>query len=104
MTKSEVNKYKCEILDFIADSGICEYEDLLLTLRHGGEATADLLEVAMNHTILFSNFIKSLKYKQYEMNAQIERQQQQKPPQIMLHNKQNLKWRRKSEKGFYNFE
>lgn len=104
MTKSEVNKYKCEILDFIADNGICEYADLLLMLRYGGEATADLLEVAMNHTILFSQFIKSLKYKQYEMNAQIERQQQQKPPQIMLHNKQNLKWRRKSEKGFYNFE
>lgn len=105
MTKSEVNKYKCEILDFIADNGICEYADLLLTLRHGGEATADLLEVAMNHTILFSQFIKSLRYKQYEV-ARTDERVNQCAPDILSYDKKKrmIHWGRKSEKGFYNFE
>lgn len=63
MTKSEVNKYKRDLLTFIRDNDLMEYSDLLDILLDGGEATADLLEVACNHTLFLTKYIASRRYK-----------------------------------------
>ena len=63
MTKSEVSKYCRELLTFIRDNDIMEYADLLDILLDGGEATADLLEVASNHTLMLTKYIASRRYK-----------------------------------------
>ena len=63
MTKSEVTRYKRELLAFIRDNDLMEYADLLDVLLDGGEATADLLEVASNHTLMLTKYIASRRYK-----------------------------------------
>lgn len=63
MTKSEVIKYKRELLAFIRDNDLVEYSDLLEILLDGGEATADLFEVASNHTLFLTKYIASRRYK-----------------------------------------
>lgn len=63
MTKSEVNRYKRELLSFIRDNDLMEYCDLLDILLDGGEATADLFEVASNHTLFLTKYIASRRYK-----------------------------------------
>lgn len=63
MTKSEVIKYKRELLAFIRDNDLMEYSDLLDILLDGGEATADLFEVASNHTLFLTKYIASRRYK-----------------------------------------
>lgn len=63
MTKSEVTKYKRELLAFIRDNDLMEYSDLLDILLDGGEATADLFEVASNHTLFLTKYIASRRYK-----------------------------------------
>lgn len=63
MTKSEVTRYKRELLDFIRDNDLMEYADLLDVLLDGGEATADLFEVASNHTLFLTKYIASRRYK-----------------------------------------
>ena len=63
MTKSEVTRYKRELLDFIRDNNLIEYSDLLDILLDGGEATADLFEVASNHTLFLTKYIASRRYK-----------------------------------------
>lgn len=63
MTKSEVMRYKRELLAFVRDNDIQEYADLLDVLMDGGEATADLLEVASNHTLMLTKYIASRRYK-----------------------------------------
>lgn len=63
MTKSEVMRYKRELLAFVRDNDILEYSDLLDILMDGGEATADLLEVASNHTLMLTKYIASRRYK-----------------------------------------
>ena len=62
MTKSEVTKYKRELLAFIRDNDLMEYSDLLDILLDGGEATADLFEVASNHTLFLTKYIASRRY------------------------------------------
>lgn len=63
MTKSEVMRYKRELLAFVRDNDILEYSDLLDILMDGGEATADLLEVASNHTLMLTKYIASRRYR-----------------------------------------
>lgn len=63
MTKSEVMRYKRELLVFVRDNDIMEYADLLDILINGGESTADLLEVASNHTLMLTKYIASRRYK-----------------------------------------
>lgn len=63
MTKSEVVRYKRELLAFIRDNDLVEYSDLLEILLDGGEATADLFEVASNHTLFLTKYIASRRYK-----------------------------------------
>lgn len=63
MTKSEVTRYKRELLAFIRDNDLMEYADLLDVLLDGGETTADLFEVASNHTLFLTKYIASRRYK-----------------------------------------
>lgn len=64
MTKSEVGKYIREVQQFIRDNGITEYSVLMDTLLDGGETTADWYDVAMNHTMLFTGYLRSRRYMQ----------------------------------------
>ncbi len=59
MTKSEVGKYIREVQGFIRDNGITEYADLMDKLMDGGETTADWWEVASNHTLFFTAYLRS---------------------------------------------
>ena len=63
MTKSEVIRFKRELLAFIRDNDILEYADLLDILLDGGEATADLFEVASNNTLFLTKYIASRRFK-----------------------------------------
>lgn len=64
MTKSEVTKYIREVQKFVMDNGITEYADLMETLLEGGEAMADWFDVACSHTLFFSAYLRSRRYKQ----------------------------------------
>lgn len=61
LTKTEVDKYKKEILAFIEDNNILEYCDLITTLMNND--MINLLNVATSHTILFQTFISSKRHK-----------------------------------------
>ena len=63
MTKSEVIRFKRELLAFIRDNDILEYADLLDILLDGGESTADLFEVASNNTLFLTKYIASRRFK-----------------------------------------
>ena len=57
LTKTEVNKLKKEILNFICDNDILEYADLLETLLKSD--LTQMLDVASSHTLLFNTYICS---------------------------------------------
>lgn len=59
MSKTEVGKYIREVQGFIRDNGITEYADLMDKLMDGGETTADWWEVASNHTLFFTAYLRS---------------------------------------------
>ena len=61
LTKTEVDKYKNEILSFIEDNDIMEYCDLLTVLLSNG--MNEMLNVASSHTLLFNTFITSRRHK-----------------------------------------
>lgn len=61
LTKTEVNKYKKEILKFIVDNDILEYCDLVTTLLDND--LLQLADVSTSHTILFNTFITSRRNK-----------------------------------------
>ena len=61
LTKTEVDKYKNEILSFIEDNDIMEYCDLLIVLLSNG--MNEMLNVASSHTLLFNTFITSRRHK-----------------------------------------
>lgn len=63
MTKSEVNKRIREIMTLIRDNGILEYSDLLEILQDGGDGMAELFDVANSHTLLFTAYLRSKRYK-----------------------------------------
>nr|CRY95759.1 hypothetical protein [uncultured prokaryote] len=63
MTKSEVNRCIREIQQFIMDNDILEYADLLEILLSGGEAMVDWYDVASSHTLLFTAYLRSRRYR-----------------------------------------
>lgn len=64
LTSAEVSVLKREVQNFIRDNNILEYCDLLDMLMDGEQW--EQLDVAQNNTLLFSNYIKSRKYKAME--------------------------------------
>lgn len=66
LTKTEVNKYKKEILQFICDNDIIEYCDLITTLMDND--LSQMVDVASSHTMLFNTFICSRRNKKKEAN------------------------------------
>ena len=61
LTRTEIDKYKKEIQQFIINNNIYEYSDLLIILLEN-----DLMQmwsVAANHTIFFNTFITSIRHK-----------------------------------------
>lgn len=63
MTKSEVTKYKREIVAFIQDNYMTEYADLLDALM-AGAGPAEWFDVASNNTLFFSAYLKSRRFRQ----------------------------------------
>ena len=63
LSKSEVLKSKKEIMMLIRDNEITEYADLMDVLLDGGEATADMFDVASSNTLFFTKYIASRRYK-----------------------------------------
>lgn len=61
LTKTEVNKYKKDIINFIADNDILEYCDLITTLMDND--LGQMVDVATSHTLLFNTFINSRRNK-----------------------------------------
>lgn len=59
LTKTEVDKFIQEILNFIEDNNILEYRDLIFNLRD----YPNMCLVACTHTILFNTYIKSKRHK-----------------------------------------
>lgn len=59
LTKSEVMRLMKECQTLIRDNGLTEYGDLMDILLDGGEATADMYEVASNHTLFFRAYLTS---------------------------------------------
>lgn len=63
MTKSEVTRYLREVQQFVMDSNITEYADLMEILIQGGEGMADWYDVASSHTLFFTAYLRSRRYK-----------------------------------------
>lgn len=59
LTRSEVGKVKREIMQLIRDNNLTEYADLIDILMDGGEATADMFDVATNNTLFFAKYLTS---------------------------------------------
>lgn len=59
LTKTDVIRLKKEVMRFIRDNDITEYARLMDILQDGGEATADMFEVASNHTLFFRAYLTS---------------------------------------------
>lgn len=65
LTKAECAEIKRKIQELVREKNIVEYCDLLDYLADN--ALYDELDVAMNNTLLFNNYIKSRKYKQVKV-------------------------------------
>lgn len=63
MTKSEVTKYKREIVAFIQDNYMTEYADLMDALM-AGAGPEEWFDVASNNTLFFSAYLKSRRFRQ----------------------------------------
>lgn len=61
LTRTEIDKYKKEIQQFIIDNNILEYSDLLIILLEND--LVQMWSVAANHTIFFNTFITSIRHK-----------------------------------------
>ena len=57
MNKKEINEIKKQIIIFIKDNNITEYHNLLDILANSD--LTNMLDVAMNHTILFNTYLCS---------------------------------------------
>lgn len=62
LTKTEVEKIKGEIFDYIVENKITEYVDLISICRTD-DAQADWFGVASSHTMFFEDVIRSQRYK-----------------------------------------
>lgn len=63
MTKSEVTKYKREIVAFIQDNYMTEYADLMDALL-AGAGPEEWFDVASNNTLFFSAYLKSRRFRE----------------------------------------
>lgn len=63
MTKSEVTRYLREVQQFVMDSDILEYAELMEILIQGGEKTKDWYDVASSHTLFFTAYLRSRRYR-----------------------------------------
>ena len=63
MTKSEVTKYKREIIGFIQDNFLTEYADLMDALL-AGAGPEEWFDVASSNTLFFTAYLKSRRYRQ----------------------------------------
>lgn len=59
LTRSEITKIIRDIQDFIREEHITEYCRLLDMLQDGGDMMADWYEVAINHTLLLTAYLRS---------------------------------------------
>lgn len=62
MSKSEVTKYKREILCFIQDNDLVEYADLI-DLLMSGVGPEEWFDVASNNTLFFTAYLRSRRYR-----------------------------------------
>jgi hypothetical protein len=65
MTRSEVVKYKSDIMRFVEENDIREYCDLLVELDKAN--LSDMWEVAANHTIFADAYVRSRRHKYKEL-------------------------------------
>lgn len=63
MTKSEITKNIRAVQQFVMDNDIMEYSDLMEILLQGGDTMADWFEVASSHTLFFSAYLKSRRFR-----------------------------------------
>lgn len=61
LTRTEIDKLKKEIQQFIINNNILEYSDLLIILLDND--LTQMWSVAANHTIFFNTFITSIRHK-----------------------------------------
>lgn len=63
MTKAEITKNIRAVQQFIMDNDVMEYADLMEILLQGGDTMADWFEVASTHTLFFSAYLKSRRFR-----------------------------------------
>lgn len=63
MKKSEVTRCLREVQQFVMDSDILEYAELMEILIQGGEKTRDWYDVASSHTLFFTAYLRSRRYR-----------------------------------------
>lgn len=62
MTKSEVTKFKRELVQFIQDNNLMEYADLLDALM-AGAGPSEWFDVASSNTLFFTAYLKSRRFR-----------------------------------------
>lgn len=65
LTRTEIDKLKKEIQQYIIKNNILEYSDLLITLLDND--LTQMWTVAANHTIFFNTFITSIRHKMKDL-------------------------------------
>lgn len=63
LTKTEVERLKREIVDFIRSNQITEYSELMDILMDAGETMRDHFSVAANNTLFFTAYLTSVRYR-----------------------------------------
>lgn len=71
LTKTEVNKIKKDLINFIIDNDIIEYSDLLDILLKND--MGNMFDVASSHTLLFHTFISSRRNKKKSSTSVLTR-------------------------------
>lgn len=64
LTKTEVAKIIRDVLEFIRDNDLVEYADVMEILYDGGEAMKDWFDVAASHTLFFTGYLQSRRYRE----------------------------------------
>lgn len=59
LSRSDVIRLMKEVQQLIRDNGLTEYGQLMNILLDGGEATADMYEVASSHTLFYRAYLTS---------------------------------------------
>ena len=59
LTRTDVIRLMKEVQQFIRDNDITEYARLMDILKDGGDATADMFEVASSHTLFYRAYLTS---------------------------------------------